>query len=76
MNVKTVTNQFWFMYIQYTVSCIKHKHVLKSKSTKARGVEGGSKTYFPVLRDRRGFKNSNCLKMGAIEKILPPDVSP
>ena len=27
------------MYIQYIVSCIKDKHVLKSKSTKARGVE-------------------------------------
>ena len=51
MNVKTVTNQFWLMYIQYIVSCIKDKHVpvLKSKSTQARGgvgVVGGSKIYF------------------------------
>ena len=46
MNVKTVTNQFWLMYIQYIVSCIKDKHVLNSKSTKARG---GLQNVFPVL---------------------------
>ena len=56
MNVNTVTNPFWLMYIQYIVSCIKDKHVLKSKSTKARGIEerGWGKIYFPVLTVGRG----------------------
>ena len=61
------------MYIQYIVSCIKDKHVLKSKSTK---VLIPPKFISCLDSWEGGFKNSNCLKMGAVEKILPLDVSP
>ena len=57
----------------YTVHCFVYQN---PKVPKWRRV-GSSKIYFPYLDSSEGgFKNSNCLKTGAVTKILPLDVSP